>query len=337
MRIETGSSLGTFLTCPKKYQYAYEERLQSPNYSSALGFGSFVHACIEGFKTNDPSIGGAAFNRELEKYPSEESMEQMNHDFILAVLMVAEWKKYWDAFEGHLGNGAFTWKGTEQEWVYPVGSSFALAGKRDGEIQHASFGKLFLHEIKTAGDADRDTYRHKLQLDRQISTNITALNQEGKECNGVIYDIIWKPRLIRGVNRKTKPDETFEEFRERIIADVRERPDHYFERIMVQRSEMDKQIAQADLLGQMMLLDTAKALGYPRNQGACEYFGKLCPYFTFCMDDIDAKAGFNQREEKFPELSKEFQQNQLTKITTPKTVACSNADLDMQDRFGRSE
>lgn len=341
MRIESGSSLGTFLTCPKKYQYAYVERLQSPNYGSALGFGTFVHACIEGLKKEDPSLKGEAYRREVEKYPQEESREQIEHDYTLAMMMVVEWKKYWDAHDGHLGNRAFEFRSTEAEWGYEVASPcsshrYMLVGKRDGEIYHASFGKNFLHEIKTSGDTDRDTYRHKLQLDRQISTNITALNREGKECDGVIYDILWKPRLIRGVNRKTKPDETFEEFRERIIADVRERPDHYFERVMVQRSEMDKATAQKDLLGQFQMLDFAERVNFPRNQGACENFGRLCPYFTFCMDDIDAKAGFQTREEKFPELSKEFQMKVAGEIQQPGWPA-SNADMDMADRHGRSE
>lgn len=304
--IESGSSLGTFQLCPRKYRYAYVDRLQSTNYSSPLGFGTFVHAFIEDWKQG-VGEGGAFDAAVLREQERSGEVEQVTHDHLLASDMGREWAKYWDADTTHLGNAQLEWSSTEAEWKYRTENG-TFIGKRDGVAFHKGFGKHYLHEIKTSGEVNRDTYILRLQMDRQISTNIRALQLEGIGCTGVVYDIIWKPKLIRGVNRKTKPDETLEEFRARIIADVQARPEHYFTRVMVQRSVKDMDEAHEDLRGAFEMMKTGVGEGYPRNTQACTSFGNLCPFFSTCMDSLPIEElGLSRRELKFPELSAEFQ------------------------------
>lgn len=313
MRIETTSSLNTFSTCARKYKHAYIDRLQSPSYSSALGLGTFVHAFAETLKPGgNLAAADQAVQAELNKYKNqqsdvyEETCLQIADDFEFARALTPIWWKHWNDRSDYLSNEVLQFKETEKEWSFKVNDDAMLVGKRDGILFHETFQKNFLHEIKTSGDNDRDTYKHKLQMERQISNNVQAIRQEGRQCDGVLYDIIWKPRLIRGINRKTKPDETLEEFRARKIADVKERPEHYFERILVYRSERDMKQAMENVVNQFGMLAAGASFGYPRNEAACENWGRLCPYFTQCMDG-EQPQGFIERDVKFPEISSEFQ------------------------------
>lgn len=315
-RIDSNSSIGTFLNCPKSYQFRYEERLESLGYATALGYGTFVHSYIEALHGGDSDVATGALTRELERLAligdeqrRNEACVQAAHDFALAGGVVERWARYWGAYPDYLGDKHLSFLETEKEWALPLEpGGDTLVGKRDGIVKHQHFGKHLLYEVKTAGDRDRETYKAKLQLERQISTNIYAVRAEGKACDGVLYDILWKPALIRKVNRKTMPDESLDDFRARILADIDERPHHYFERIIIYRSEADIREALGDLGMQYAYMDYASRVGYTRNQGACEKFGRLCPFFHLCLDNQpESRSAFRVRDKKLPELSAEVQ------------------------------
>lgn len=314
---ESNSSLGCFLQCPRKYKYKYIDKLQSAGYSSSLGFGTFVHAFIEQFNGGNLNAAVTAYDREKARCQPEWH-EQIEHDYLLAQQVTRLWKTFWDGYDGHLSNRAFEFTDTEAEWRYQAGPREILVGKRDGLIKHKDFHKNFLHEVKTSGDVDKETYKLKLQLDRQISANITALNKTGVDCDGVVYDIVWKPRLVRKVDRKTMPDETLADFRERIINEVTANPIKYFERLLVYRSPNDFAEYNTDLTAQFAMLEFSERVGYPRSQGACENFGRLCEFFSGCMDNKEELFdSFERREIKLPEISKEFQQGIESKEVQP--------------------
>ena len=308
MRIETTSSLNCASTCARKYKHRYVDRLQSPNYSSSLGLGTFVHAWAETLKPGgDQAAASKAVERELEKYKSvqqeatyQETALAIEADYTLARAIAPLWWEYWNKKDGYLSNQVLAFAETEKEWAFVIGGN-ALVGKRDGIVKHLQFEKTFLHEIKTSGDADRETYKLKLQMERQISNNIQAIRDEGRRCDGVLYDIIWKPAI------RLKKEETAEEFLQRKIDCYKNEPNRYFERLFVYRSEADLKRAMINLQQQFGMLVAAEHFGYPRNESQCEQWGRLCEFFTDCMDGNDPQ-GFQKREEKFPEISPEFQQ-----------------------------
>lgn len=305
--IESNSSIGTFLTCNKKYDLSYNERLESTGYAQALNYGSFVHAFIEAKHGKNKTAPATAYQEVIARLArgGEQAFEvnqaQALLDFDLAERVVDLWYRYWKNYSGHLSTSQMEFLETEGEWSMEVGSR-RLVGKRDGLVNHLEFNKLFLHEIKTSGEPDRETYKHKLQLDRQISVNIEALRRAGKRVDGVIYDIIWKPAL------RLKKDETPEQLNQRRLAEIAERPEHYFERLIVYRSDADIEGAMRDLDLQFGMMEHAKERGYARNQGSCEKFGKLCPFFSICMDNLpEARANFFVRDKRLPELTVEVQ------------------------------
>lgn len=310
-RIETGSSLGTFRTCPKKYSLAYEERLESPRYNQNLGYGNFVHAYraihhaqtisqIE--MTKAVQDGADLYESLMHKYA--DAHDQINADNALAKRMVELWWDYWNLDGSHLGEEALEWRDVEWEWEFPVQANpeFVHAGKSDGYVRQKEWDKFFLYELKTASDRGGDSYLHRLQLDHQINSNLIALQRAGRPFAGVIYDVIWKPALRRLTGRKTKPDETLEEFNGRIIAEVQSNPSEYFTRVCVNRTAEHLRLYEDELHAQFKASEPFE-LKY-RNPSACMNFNTLCQYFDVCMDPHAAEMRnvFKRRPKKHPEL-----------------------------------
>lgn len=310
MNIESTSSIGTFMTCPKKYYYSYKALLGSRSYMSSLGYGSFVHAFVEqssGVGRKDAAI--QELDRYLKDHPTQES--EIREDFYYAENIVGEWAKHWSG-DVPLSNNDFTWVASEKEWKFNLGLKMPdrfFAGKSDGLWHSKKFDKVFLYELKTAADRSRDKYIHHLQIDKQISANIIAMESAGISVAGVVYDVVWKPGLIQKKNRKTMPDETNAEFVQRKIDEVKNNAKDYFERTIVFRSDSDIAEFVQDLEAQHSALKHAEVNGFYRNSGACENYNRTCQYFQLCMENSkELEELFIKRNQKLPELSKEIQE-----------------------------
>jgi hypothetical protein len=306
-RIESGSSLGVFRTCPKKYEFSYEQRLTPKRYSSPLGYGTFIHL------HRARKHGQVEAERELVMTLEDllranpDQADQIQHDYLLAGEVIERWFNYWVGADSSLAEPELLHLEIEQEWEFPVDpiGRYIHVGKRDGYVEHPGWGKRFLYELKTAAARGEDNYMHRLHLDHQINSNLLALHKEGKPAEGVIYDIIWKPQL----RRKTQPDETLEEFRDRILAEYDADPAGYFARLTVSRTPEQLIGYERELIEQYEVLAGLK-VKY-RNGSACVNHNMVCPFFDLCMDPKATEeqlALFHKRDKKLPELSKEIQE-----------------------------
>lgn len=407
---ESGSSLGVFMDCPKKYEFSYIKRLSSPFYQESLGYGSLVHSFVEDFhrkamsnsdlmtsfagqtleerakqwwwipaltnfstKSSEESTGASQSEQApqeispgiavvpwwqenlsalqsnttamlscledlLKAYP--EQAERIKMDAALAVGVGAMWANHWMTKSGDLSPASYSVVEAEPQWEFPLANSTSKspqrpnsestdscpsawrptlsaesphpqsdsrqmihAGKSDGIIQHRQYGHL-LYELKTSGSNKQEAYKHRLELDKQISSNLIAHSVRGMPLKGVLYDLIWKPALRLKVGRKTMPDETLSELYVRILDGIHEAPEDYFERLMVFRSERDLEDYKLDLAGQFDSVQRAYDRGhFYRNTNSCEKFGSLCTFFSACMGgSSDEEEYFRIRESKFPEL-----------------------------------
>ena len=312
--LESGSSLGTFLDCPKKYEFSYCRMLSSKSYSRPLGFGSFVHSLVEDFwMKRDSSSGHAAYSKLLQQQLQDHDDSfhpQIKADAVLASAAVEGWKKIWESTTGDLSNGKLVPVAIEKEWSLKAGGR-AYVGKSDGIMLHVGYGGHFLYELKTSGATNRETYKHNLELNRQIDGNLLAMIDSGIKPLGVVYDIMFKPAL------RLRKDETEDQLFERIAEEYKSFPFKYFERVMVFRSEKDLDEFELDLSAQFRALRSSiDGQRFYRNTNSCEKYGKLCPYFNLCMEDrgkdtaeLEA-ALFRKRNKKLPEISEDFQQQQ---------------------------
>lgn len=299
------------MDCPRKYHYNYNQRLSSKMYLPPLGYGTFIHAFAERLHGGDPDAPDLALAHELKLYPNDEA--RMRQDFALAKLVSDIWSDYWDKTQMEtFSNKNLQFLEAEREWAMDIDYRQRQIGKRDGYVRLLNHGKNALYELKTSGDTSRETYKHRLSLDKQINANVLALVLEGKPCDAIVYDIIWKPALRLKTGRKTMPDETQEELNARILEAYASEPAEYFERLLVFRHRRDLDEYRIDAMAQFDTLASVSSRDvWYRNTGACENYGRLCQYFNHCMDSTkENEEQFRLRDRKHPEISKDFQLKQ---------------------------
>jgi hypothetical protein len=109
----------------------------------------------------------------------------------------------------------------------PPGIVFPLRGRIDGVIDVA--GSMWIEENKTKGNVN------KQQLAQTICSNIQVMFyavcsqlKYGRPCYGVVYNVIRKPALRRGIK------ESRFDYIQRIDMDIESRPDEYFTRLTVE-------------------------------------------------------------------------------------------------------
>lgn len=303
--IESGSSIQTFMDCPKRYEFRYVKLLDTIGYSSALGLGTFLHAEIERW------AGGRvdSVEAELARFISSKNADshpQIRLDRLTAERIFQMWQTHWDG-EHPYSNSKYEWLEAEAEWGFDIPGGHRHVGKRDALVRERETGAIFLYELKTAADRGRERYVHKLEIDRQVSSNLLALQKAGVEVAGALYDISWKPAIRRLTGRKSKPDETAEEFADRMVEAIRAEPHEYFQRQIVYRSDRALLEHGKDLTGQFGLIEKCQRDGYPRNTGACDNYG-LCPFFSACIEGRqELEDLYARKDRKLPELSKETQ------------------------------
>lgn len=300
MIIESGSSLSTFLSCPKKYDYKYNKLLDPTHYSSALSIGIIVHAIAE---ENHLGVKGS-YDKAVAEIREKYKTEAVEKDINYATAIGISWSTYWNNSLTSLGNQQFSWLAVEREWRFNISSETkdVLVGKSDGYLQHKTMGKCFLYELKTATDRDRESYINQLQSNSQINNNVIALVEDGLDCDGVVYDIIWKPSL------RQKQSETDEGFQTRLINTMTAEPDKYFTRHLIYRNKGRLMEHVRDLRQQYSALAHVKANGFFRNTGSCKMYNTTCAYYEACIDNnLDLEKFFAKRERKLPELSIEIQ------------------------------
>ena len=182
-----------------------------------------------------------------------------------------------------------------------------LAGKID-KIVRTSGGSLAIMEHKTTGDSIKplSDYWTQVRLDHQITTYWVAAHDKGHPVTTVIYDAIHKPGMDlkratpeekRQFKKNGEPyastrlvDETPDEYRERLWADILSRPDFYFQRQHFPRTTTDVAQFRGDLWVQQKLMHQCVVNNWhPRNTGACTKPYR-CEFLDVCNQDITEDA-----------------------------------------------
>ena len=98
-------------------------------------------------------------------------------------------------------------------------------------------------------------------------------------------------------------DETLDEYRQRVRADIGESPDKYFQRGVIVRLANEETEAMQDVwdIGRQ-IRESERANRWPRNPDGCDSFGSLCSYFDACtgvasIDDSTRYRDADKHEE----------------------------------------
>ena len=285
----TNSARNKFAACHRAYQLFYVQGKRPVIPSDALGFGTAMHALLEG-------VWGGFSSRAKGEGDGGPSLNTGDpyRDMTLKALYegyLDRWERYDDErfekvaaevyFEAPLMNPETG--GISKTWV--------LAGKIDAIAREKSSGKLYIIEHKTTSQdiGPGSDYWRRLAIDGQVSGYYVGAQANGYDVENCLYDVIRKPTIKpykatpedkRKYNKdgslsKTcrEFDETPEEWYHRLELDIIQRPDYYYARVEVARSADDLTDYLFDMWAVGREIADAQRLGrFSRNPQNCQLF-----------------------------------------------------------------
>ncbi len=190
---------------------------------------------------------------------------------------------------------------------------------------------IWIVEHKTSGAdlSPGSTYWSKLKMDSQVSAYFDgAASLKVGEIAGCVYDVLGKlaqrphkatPVELRKYTQPTKKepvsrlyanqrenDETIEEFRLRLAAEITSDPESYYQRQDVVRLGAEIEASRRDTFETAQLIQLTGRKGIaPRNVEQCHAYGRECEYLAVCagMGSLDDETKFRKLTDVHPELS----------------------------------
>lgn len=254
-------------------------------------FGSLVHEALDllysNKYTNFSDFEIYFTNKKMKEFLLVDT-QQVELDFALCGIMISEYcKRYTDDFSKK------KFDGVEEE--FEVSHNIAtLRGKKDGCFYIDK--KRWLMEHKTKSRFNEESLMLQLSHDFQNLFYILADElMHGEKIAGVLYNVIRKPQL------KIKRTETIKEFCDRVLEDVKKRPEWYFIRWEIPYTKKDKQRFIVELNQKMQAIDTAiqtNSFYKCENSCASQY---TCDFLPACA--ANSLIGLEKNDNIFPELN----------------------------------
>lgn len=326
LELLTNSRMASARFCMKSCWFKYELGWRRIRVAKALGMGSAMHIGRERYNKGDPDATAiVAALKQYEEIPewADPYDWAVERETVQALLAGYFWRYGQNDIEVIV---------TEQVFKLPLvnpdtdtaSRTFLRAGKIDG-IGRLPDGRIIVDEFKSTGDPiDSDSgYWQRLRCDAQCSMYVCAARDLGHpEINVVIYDVVHKPGM--GPKRATpidkrkykkdntlyanmrEEDETPDEFGKRLLEDIGERPDFYYQRREVPRLEDELTEFRHDMWNQAkMLIEAKKHCRWFRN--VSKFTCPMCEFNVVCLESVrvdpDAPpAGFEILENVHPEL-----------------------------------
>lgn len=320
MRLLTTSETKCHLSCARNHYYRYVLLARVVQSTESLRFGSLFHSALEAWwKPSDNPLDTALASI------AESDADEFTR--VIAEELMRGYDARWGAepYEVLAVEAQF-----ECELINP-GTGFASrtyrrGGKIDSIVRDLRDGRELIVEHKTSSEdiSQGSDYWRRLLIDSQVSNYFVGGRSLGHDVSGCLYDVIKKPTMRpykatpvesrkytkdgRLYANQRENDETPEEFRLRLRADIAENPDKYFQRAEVSRLEFDDTEAAHDMWDAAKLIRNAEVTKrYPRTgvyTGACSKWGRTCEYFDVCTGQasIDDPTRFRIAESAHEEL-----------------------------------
>jgi hypothetical protein len=331
LRVITTSELREARACMRRHRYRYVMRRRPREVAEPLTFGTLTHDGHEAWRraTGDASDRyAAAVDAVRAKAAKNDAVSE--HMLVTVEELLLGYAARW-------ADDGLTCVAAEERFEMPLvnpdtghaSRTFLIGGKFDTIVKSAT-GRLHVEELKTtSSDIEAGSlYWEKIRaLDTQVSIYINGAHAAGYPVDDCIYTVIRKPgmkplKATPEESRKwTKPtkadptprlyanqrehDESPEEWRERLRADIGENPGRYYQRATIVRLEHDEREHAFDMWSSSKMLHEAERSGYaPRNPDACSQFGG-CAYLAVCTGSasIDDDAVFRTADAAHEELA----------------------------------
>lgn len=336
LQLLTNSRMRSFRTCARLHDLRYNRGWVPVRESEALRFGKLMHQGLEAwwlwFKqaAEQPEMIGHDIvdQPDLAAHFVVTGVAADPFEGVRAEELLRGYHRRWEEdadlyevvsveqeFRAPLLNPA-TWKPSR---------TWRLGGKIDLLLRRRSDGRVLVGEHKTTVEeirTDEAHYWSTLSLDHQISAYTLGAEALGHKVDEILYDVIRKvglrpflatpPELRKYVKatgllyaNQHDHDETIEEYRVRVRAEIESDPERYFQRRMIPRTESQLRDFMQDAWQQARSMHEQKLDGYsPRNPEACHRFGS-CTYWSLCSTGAEPEAypaEFVRVENVHPEL-----------------------------------
>lgn len=284
------SMMTTAKQCWRKYQFKYVMNLDPIEQRMAPKLGKIVHEAFDmyykGFTHDEvTSFIARQFAEERTKVEAADT-EDVDLASSIAQGMWMYFPKDRSIFQDISSEKSFS------VGLFKNGKGIKLEGIMDGLVKKD--GNWWVRELKTTS-VNRRQFKEKMDVSEQATMYVWAARKLGFDVKGVVYDAIHKPQLRKGVN------ESMEAFGRRIIEDYKNRPDVYYQREYVYRTNIDLVNFEKDMRAfDRDLKRKQKHGGFYRNQGSCFSFNTECPYKRICFseqpDQLTLSLFYKQRE-----------------------------------------
>jgi hypothetical protein len=300
-KVTTYTMWSLFRNCRKAAQWRYELDLVPLEKDRNLHFGALVHECLEIWhRTRDLAATLERIDRSCPNRAQDEEQKRTWH-YATAMMKAYAARYSTEDFEVIALEKKF-----EGEIVNPetgaASRSFTLAGRVDGVVRIGS--EHFILEHKTASVLD-SSYLERLWTDFQITLYSFYVEQAlGIRINGVLYNILVKPRLQQGLGEteaefearraellaksktgkttaKRRLPETDDEFQARLAEKFAETGMFHRETLYLSRDQFDTLRSELWELTKAYL-DARRRNVFYQNTSFCFQYGRPCPYFALC-------------------------------------------------------
>lgn len=296
----SATSIDTFLSCRRKYYYSKILNIQPVERPDALDFGSAVHRGI-GYLLNamrnddsEKEVVRQYALDQINQYADEYCMNDESRCKALALL-----DSYIDLY---FDNDKSTYEVLDVEKYFEQiiseqpGTDFVTHGYFDAVVKEKSTDRIFVIEHKTTGMMS-DDYLSKSHFDTQVMIYMNACKSKYGRCDGVIYDVLSKPRHVMSLGEtdeefearkaasktgriKRKEAETKEQFIRRMQASFKE---DTFIRELIEYDETKLTAFNLEL--NSITRNIFYCDCYYRCTGNCLKYG-ACPYIDLCSDKV---------------------------------------------------
>lgn len=315
LRVLTNSELREARACMRRHKFKYVLRRRPRGNAEPLTFGTLTHAGHEAWMIcdGDPS---EQFTAAVEAVRAAAEASRGTDDPVSDYMLVTV-EELLRGYAARWSDAPLSTVAVERGFEVPLinpetghaSRTFQLGGKIDSIVRDAR-GALHVFELKTTGsDIEAGSlYWEKVRaLDTQVSIYLSGARAAGFPVETCIYSVIRKPgikplKATPEESRKyTKPtkadpvsrlyanmretDETPEEYRARVAADIAEKPDRYYARASIVRLEADERDHAFDMWQSAKMLHEAERSGFaPKNSDACGQWGG-CAYLPVCCGE----------------------------------------------------
>ena len=318
----TNSRMRTWRECRRLHRLKYLDGWRPVQKADALRRGTLGHTALEAWWKDDGS------GRLVAALEAIEGRGADPYDQAAVEELMAGYDARWGAEE------RYEILAVEETFLAPLlnpetgapSRTWVLAGKLDGVVRDRETDALLIVEHKTTTESigpDSDWWL-KLGMDSQVSHYYLGAESLGHRADGCLYDALLWPRLqpLKATppeNRKYRKDgalyanqraedETPEEYRARVRADIEADPEKYFQRRIIGRTDRDVIEYLGDVWAEgRMMREAELAERAPRSPDACHRFGR-CPFWDVCAYGVrpeDHPDIYERVDDVHPELELE--------------------------------